>query len=99
MKWYVYRYDYNKREIVNFNIFDHGTFRNFIEKYLNDIDDKAEFAKQVDNELRYFFWARSEYELHICPNIMTDSFRKIDIYDQVKSNFDVFIDYIWGLKR
>ena len=78
------------------------------------------FTKDLKEILRYYFWARAEYEIILTdwPTGITqeeakrvlaefakrDHYRecvnlpvavKVDVYDQITLNFDLFVDYVW----
>lgn len=63
MEWFVYHYNINKHEIEAFNIFKHGSFAKYCNIHLNTMSDKKQFANAIKDELRYYFWSKSEYEL------------------------------------
>lgn len=126
LKWYVYHYDVSSNSIKPFNIFDHCSFREDVEKYLKKYNDKEEFTEKLRSSLMYYFWSRCEYEVIITSfptHITTDELNrlncemdsernwvpirfgvdldvgvKIDIYDQVRNNWDVFVDYVYNSK-
>lgn len=98
MHWYVYRYNINTRAIEAFNIFDHCSFNRSVEKILENNQDYEEFAIKLRNELIYYFWCKSEYEIVItawCGG-NGDEARKIDIYSQVMNNWGTFSHYVWN---
>jgi hypothetical protein len=97
LRWLVYRHDLNKDAIVTFNIFEHYRFADDVESSLKYCEDRDDFAKLLRKSLSYYFELKSEYETIIVPWIgskETTSLR-IDIYDQVMLNWDVFLDYVW----
>ena len=99
MKWNVFYYDINRRKINTFNIFEHGSFYRYIQKHLSDFKTKESFGKRLKSELMYYFWAKSEWEILISPWCGGDRERdavKVDVYEQVMQNFDVFLDYTWN---
>lgn len=146
LKYYVYYEEINRREIIKYNIFDHGGFYQDLIKIKKEFkkaykkfwkehdkyDSVNEFIKWSDNykkevfeeavirSLQYTFWARCEYEIvltdwptHInkeefdrirntdedCKYLFTIDpayGEKIDIFDQVMLNKDIFIDYLWA---
>ena len=129
LKWYVYQHDFNGKKIETFNIFNHGRFREDVEKCLKKYKDKDEFAQKLRSSLMYYFWSKSEWEVVItswAPYITMseldrlsaerektikeynrepyrlyvnpDVGEKIDVYDQVMNNWDVFVDYVWSHK-
>lgn len=40
-------------------------------------------------------WGRYPYKMNVCLDVG----KKIDIYDQVRLNWDVFVDYVWSQRR
>lgn len=101
MEWNVFYHDINKQEIVTFNIFKHDTFNNYVKKHLKECSDKEEFAEALKRELKYYFWAKSEYEVIISPWVGGRNTKdvKIDICRQVMMNWDIFVDYVWNSKN
>jgi hypothetical protein len=103
MEWNVFRYNMNLREIETYNIFNHGTFLEYVKKAALKYKNKDEFVKQLKLELRYCFWRRSEYEIFISPwggyYPPGKDVKKIDIYEQVMANFEIFADYVWNNKE
>ena len=95
LKWMVYYNDINSRKITTFNIFDHYTFSDYVSSHLKRCTDREEFAKKLRSELFYYFGSKCEYEVVIKPWGFGDDAKKIDIYDQVMNNWDVFLDYVW----
>jgi len=97
MKWNVYYYNVNKQKIETYNIFEHGSFVYYIEEAIKEYNDKESFAEQLKRELRYYFWSKAEWEIIIspwCGNKNPDEI-KIDVYDQVMLNWNIFVDYVW----
>lgn len=105
MKWYVFYYNINKKKIDTFNIFEHGSFLKYIKKALKQHEkykeNKEDFAERIKRELMYYFWSKAEWEVIIAPWVGGDREKdsvKIDVYDQVMLNWNVFIDYVWNNK-
>ena len=130
MQWNVFYYNCNKRKIETYNIFDHGTFRKYVEEHLKECIEKEEFSEKLRRELFYYFSSKCEWEIVITswPTRITmneldrvnterkkaikeyskepyslyvnpEVSKKIDIYDQVMSNFNIFLDYVWSNKK
>ena len=100
MCWNVYVEDVNRRRIEQYNIFEHGRFATEIEKaYKKHRDDFDAFAEEVKNNLRYYFWSKCEWEIMLNSLFTDKNFKpeKIDVYDQVMLNWDVFIGYVWKM--
>lgn len=102
LQWIVYVDNINKGEIESFNIFWHRRFmydiRDFMKK--NPDVDKETFAQELRSSLTYCFWSKTEWEIQLCPLFGTHRYKekKIDVYDQIALNFDVFVDYCWNRK-
>ena len=65
MEWYVYRYDFNKREIVPFNVFRRADFKEDVEEIdIKNISYK-DFKNQLDRLTLYYFRSKCEYEIVI----------------------------------
>lgn len=67
-------------------------------KKCKSLDELIEYAveKRLDHLCMYYFWAKCEYEVIVSawpPKDGTD--RKIDIYTQLKENWDIFRDIIF----
>ena len=65
LEWFVYRYNVNKNEIEQFNIFNHWKFCEDLEKARKKYKTREEFEEKLKSELKYYFWSRAEYELII----------------------------------
>lgn len=100
LKWYVYYHSMNSQEIKTFNIFNHGGFRDDVEKYLKKYKDKEEFTEKLKGSLMYYFWSKCEWEVVITPWVGNRNTKdiKIDVYDQVMNNWDIFVDYVYNSK-
>lgn len=95
MEWNVFRFDPNDKKFISYNILSHYRFRKDLHELWPRAETKEVFAKEVEISLRCYFWSRCEHELVLTPWVVNGKEKKIDIYDQVKLNFDAFINYIW----
>ena len=113
MVWNVYCSGFDCGDIKIYNIFQLEDFSVSVKKLLKEINDKKEFAQKLDSECFYYFCSKVEYEIGICclPSCLSDKekckiylsallgdVKKIDIYSQIKLNWDVFVDYVWRNK-
>lgn len=100
MVWNVYYHNINEDKIVAFNVLSHASFKHYTEKFLKECHTKEEFAIELHNELQYYFWCRAEYEVVIGPWVggRIDGI-KVDIYQQVMLNWEIFVDYVWSFKE
>lgn len=67
-------------------------------KRCNSMDDLIEYAveKQLDRLCTYYFWSKCEYEVIVSAWPPRDgSDRKIDIYTQLKENWDIFKELVF----
>lgn len=100
MKWNVYNYNINQRKMEVFDIFRHECFSTDVEANLKGCIDKADFAEKLKSDLMYYFECKAEYEILISAWIggNGNEEEKIDVYQQVMLNWDVFLDYVWSHK-
>ena len=100
MEWYVYIQDFNSREIKKYNIFQHYSFMEDIKKaYKKHKDDYETFCEYVKRSLMYYFWGKCEWEIILSGWPESDDFKeeKIDVYEQVMMNKEIFMKYVWDM--
>ena len=104
--WNVYYEQYcPNRGIGVANIFDHPGFYDDCKKFARKYkDDREKFIDEVRRSLMYFYWSKCEWEIVITgwpPPREGSGFKeiKVDVYDQVKLNWDIFCDYIWNNRK
>jgi hypothetical protein len=51
IEWYVYYHDSNAQKIIKWNVFNHGTFTEKVNKLLQENLSKDEFADSLKNIL------------------------------------------------
>ena len=101
-EWFVFVEDINRKRIKVYNIFEHKDFVEDCdgawENYKNEHHDFLKFQEDIDSILMYYFWCKCEWEIILSNFPPSDSFqkKKIDVYQQVKMNWDKFIDYIFS---
>lgn len=96
MEWYVLMHEFNKNEIVQFNIFDSYNFNTGVSEALTKYVDYNSFKEKIRGELAYAFRGKAEYEI-VCSGLFAKSDNeryKIDIYTQVLPNLDILCHYI-----
>lgn len=97
MEWYVLNYDWNKKEVYNYNIFTNVKFNRGITEILaSNPEDFNEFVEKLDRELKYCFWSKREYEISVGDAFEEDvnKLTKIDVYSQVAPNVKQLAIYI-----
>ena len=94
--WNVLIWDFNKDCLENYNVVPY--FLDILKsmkknKRPKDIDA---FSVWLRNEAMYMFMARCEWEMiiHRWPKLKKD--RKIDVYDQLSMNWNMFVECFWN---
>ena len=68
LEWNVYYHNFNRDEIMKYNIFNHGGFLKYFEKIRKEYkksEDKESFAERVKRELFYYYNSKCEWEIII----------------------------------
>lgn len=125
LQYFVYIENFNQRKIEKYNVLSDA----IVEEIVNNAGEnptKENFAKATEQVFKYYFWARSEWEVIITdwpPHVsvpevsrlakeIEDSVaktgkepyllmtklnvaEKIDVFDQLKLNWDILIDYLY----
>lgn len=94
MEWYVLNHDFNSDKIVSFNIFDSTSFKQEVDKLLEEFITFDDFKEKLDSVLKYSFMSRAEYEMMCSGLFDRHKAYKIDVYTQVKPNLDILARYI-----
>ena len=96
--WNVFVDDFNGRKIQVYNIFHHGGFYADVKKYAKKYkDDREKFEEEIKRSLKYYYWSKCEWEIILSGWPKKDDFHeeKVDVYDQVMLNWEIFINYLW----
>lgn len=91
----------NSRKIEVHNVFDHyGLWNDLIKAKRKCKGDRAVFEEELRRSMMYYYWSKCEWEVIVDHWPHHDSWQeeKIDVYDQVKMNWDIFADYVWNNK-
>lgn len=102
MKWTVFYYGYGDKELKTFNVFEHGGFREKFRKAVKKYKKREDFESEIEGWLMYYFWSKCEWEVLICPwpyHPDRDKPAKVDIYWQIKNNWDAFAEYAWEHRK
>lgn len=62
LEWNVFRYDFNGKEIIDYNVFNHYGFAQDIKELLSKKLTKEQFSEEAKHDAMYHFWSRCEYE-------------------------------------
>ena len=100
LNWKAIYYNRCSDTIDVFNVFNHTSFAEDVQKDLKECETKDEFADRLRRSLQCYFWCKSEWEIVIQPwcggENATD--RKVDVYWQVLNNWEHFLEYVWNTK-
>ena len=93
--FYVIWQDFNAREFEPYDVMEYflHEWQDLKKKRrANKPTNMEELKRWLDDQARYMFWARCEYEVILAgwPNM--DTRKKIDIYDQIKMNLDTVVE-------
>ena len=92
MTWNVFCSDFSTGEIKPHNVL-HGR-ENLIQELKTKSASREEFEKMLRSEMIYHYWSKAEWEVVISPWCARGNKEtKIDIFDQLKLNWDRFVDY------
>ena len=96
LEWNVYYHNSDEDKIELRNVFDHWRLQEDL-RLLLQCKTKEEFEEQLNRDLMYYYWSKSEWEVVVYPwcGSMSNKPIKIDVYDQIKNNWNVFVDYVW----
>lgn len=99
LEWNVIVGNFNSRQIETDNIFNHYKFKEECDKAWKEYKtDFPKFSEAVRRNLMYYFWSKCEWEVIIShwPPSDKRKDKKIDVYEQVMMNWDIFIIYLWN---
>lgn len=100
--WRIIYSDFPSNRIECENIFDCTGFKKDCDSaYKKNKDNFDGFATEVKRSLFYYFNSKCEWEICICSLFDAEGLEseKVDVYDQVMLNWDVFIKYVWDCYR
>lgn len=101
LEWNVIVHDINQDRIRVYNVFSHSGFVNDITKYVKQRKTREEFSELVRKSLMYYFWSKCEWEILIKPlcGSRNNDEEKVDVYWQIMTNWERFIDYLWENRK
>ena len=100
LQFYVLNYDFNKRQIVHYNIFNNIHVYESTLELIKDYNDNKysfdEFVKELINIVKWQEWSRREYEISVGDAFEEDldKFEKWDCFEQFKPNAEMFAHYL-----
>ena len=97
LEWKVLVSDFNEKEINEYNVFHHMRFLDDCKKNARkNIHNYDEFCKNLRIDLAYYFWSKCEWEIIVTDWPRGEKSIKIDVYDQILMNWDIFCNYVWS---
>ena len=93
--------DVNHNCFEIYNIFDHCSFVKDTQMNIKkNKENQSEFNEQLKSDIMYYFWSKCEWEIVISSlfNKGAEN-KKIDVYDQLMMNWEIFSKYIWDNKK
>lgn len=94
MKWFVLNHDFNSDKIEPYNIFNSTSFKQEVDKLLEEFVTFDDFKEKLDSALKYSFLSKAEYEMMCSGLFNRNKAYKIDVYSQVVPNLDILARYI-----
>jgi len=100
--YYAYVEKFTRDGFEPYNVFSHWRFLEDTQENLKkNKDDKAAFEERLKLDAMYYFWSKCEWEIIVSawpPNENVPE-EKIDVYDQLKMNWNIFVDYVWNHRK
>ena len=97
MIWYVINEDNGR--FVPYNVFWNRCFKEAVECDIFNIPEltRDEVSELLQRFAQWQFWSRCEYEivLYSWPTGKDEKGHKIDVFDQLKANWERFVDYVY----
>lgn len=96
MKWYVLRYDFNSKKVVNYNIFGKETKAELKKARRNKkFNNQEELKEYLRKDFQYHYWSKAECEMAVGDLFCKpETMEKIDIYRQIEPNLDRITEYV-----
>jgi len=75
--------------------------RKDIAKAVKQRKSKEQFAEILRSSLMYYYWSKAEWEVIISPwcGGMNTKDIKVDVFEQVMLNWDLFLEYAWNERK
>lgn len=97
MEWYVLNYDWNKHQVVNYNVFSKDSITDLKKARKNKkFTNREQLKEYLKRDFQYHYWSRTEYEIavgDVMPMSM-EELEKIDVYRQLEMNLDRITNYV-----
>lgn len=102
MVWNVFYFNFNKREITTYNVFNHSGFMNDLIKFHKEtkVYNREQLSQKLERLARYYFWCKCEWEVIVSEWPPAPPERnveiKISVFDQILANWEIFVGYVWN---
>lgn len=99
LKFNIVYENWNNKELKSVNVFDYEFMKTALDKIAKRKPDKRPdfeaFNKEIKSLMMYHFWSKCEFEFIISSWPSGKWETKVDVYDQLKLNWDLFIKQCW----
>lgn len=95
VEWFVYTYNPNEGKIEHYNVLGDDIILKELHK---KNASKEDFSELLRREFMYYFRSKEEWEIVISgwEGSTGEESVKVDVYDQLRMNWQQFIDYCWN---
>lgn len=96
LEWYVLRYDFNEKQIVNYNVMT-GVAELVCKKVRSgDIYNKETLKEFLKRKFMHDYWSRAEHEILVSDlgSVTTENAEKVDVWRQLEMNLDRIVEYV-----
>lgn len=100
LSWKAFYHNFNARRIEEYNVLNDGFINGLMERLPKKKSDITYdiFKENLRSELMYRYWCKCEWEVVLSafpPSKNGEEERKVDIYQQVMLNFEIFCKYAY----
>lgn len=93
LEWYVLKWDFNSKKVVNYNILQWLKEDIANEVRLKHICNKNMLQEYLKRQFMYYYWSKTESEFFI-SDLHGDDYEKVDIWRQIEPNLNHIVEYV-----
>lgn len=93
LEWYVLRWDFNTKKVVNYNILQWRKEDIANEVRRKNIHNKSILREYLKTVFMYDYWSKTECEFYV-SDLHGDDYEKIDIWRQIEPNLNLIVEYV-----
>ena len=93
LEWYVLRWDFNRKEVVNYNILADIVEDIAKEVRAKRVYDKSILREYLKTQFMYNYWSKAECEFYI-SDLHGNDYRKVDMWKQIEPNLNNIVEYV-----